>query len=136
MSHDPEDWCKVWRKTYLLFQKWLGFRETWPEHSKVSKICTFISFYCTNYLMIDLKKYRGVIFHDTENWCKIWRKTDLWFWKWHEEYGKYSTEHLKVSKLELWWDPLIQSRKCVWTGVRCRLPKGNNLFNARNVFFL
>ena len=25
------------------------------------------------------KKYRGVIFHDTEVPCKIWRKTDLWF---------------------------------------------------------
>ena len=24
----------------------------------------------------------------------------------------------------------------VWTGVRCRVPKGNNLFNAGNGFFL
>ena len=24
----------------------------------------------------------------------------------------------------------------VWTGVRCRVPKGNNLFNVRNRFFL
>ena len=61
--------------------------------------------------MFDLKKYRGVIFHDTEGWCKTWRKTDLWFGKWHEEYGKYSPEHLKVSKLGLWLYPLIQSRK-------------------------
>ena len=36
---------------------------------------------------------------------------DLWFRKWHEEYGKFSPEHLKVSKLGFWWDPLIQSRK-------------------------
>ena len=63
--------------------------------------------------MFDLKKYRGVIFHDTEEWCKIWRKTDLWFGKWHEEYGKFSPEQLKVSKLAYWWDPLIQSRKSV-----------------------
>ena len=63
--------------------------------------------------MFDLKKYRGVIFHDTEGWCKIWRKTDLWFGKWHEEYGKFSPEQLKVSKLAYWWDPLIQSRKSV-----------------------
>ena len=59
------------------------------------------------------KKYRGVIFHDTEEWCKIWRKTDLWFGKWHEEFGKFSPEHLKVSKLGLWWDPFVQSRKCM-----------------------
>ena len=37
--------------------------------------------------------------------------TDLWFGKWHEEYGKFSPEHLKVSKLGFWWDPLIQSWK-------------------------
>ena len=111
ISHDPEDWCKIWRKTDLLFQKWQEFGEIWPEHSQVSKTCTFICSYCAKYLMFDLKKYRGVIFHDTEGWCKIWRKTDLWFGKWHEEYGKFSPEHLKVSKLGLWWDPLIQSRK-------------------------
>ena len=38
-------------------------------------------------------------------------KTDLWFGKWHEEYGKFSAENWKVSKLEFWLDPLIQSRK-------------------------
>ena len=32
---------------------------------------------CAKYLKSDLKQYRGVIFHDTERWCKIWRKTDL-----------------------------------------------------------
>ena len=61
--------------------------------------------------MFDLKKYRGVIFHDTEGWCKIWKKTDLWLGKWHEEYAKFSPEQLKVSKLGYWWDHLIQSRK-------------------------
>ena len=111
MSHYPGHWCKIWRKTDLLFQKWQEFGEIWPEHSKVYKTCTFICSYCAKYLMFDLKKYRGVIFHDTEGWCKIWRKTDLWFGKWHEEYGKFSPEHLKVSKLGLWWDPLIPSRR-------------------------
>ena len=28
--------------------------------------------------------YKGVVFDDTEDWCKIWRKTDLCFQKWHE----------------------------------------------------
>ena len=71
ISHEPEDWCKIWRKTDLLFKKWQEFGETWPEHSKVYKTCTFICSYCAKYLMFDLKKYRGVIFHDTEGWCKI-----------------------------------------------------------------
>ena len=34
--------------------------------------------------------------------------TDLWFGKWHEEYGKFFPEH---SKLGFWWDSLIQSWK-------------------------
>ena len=72
--------------------------------------------------MFDLKKYRGVIFHDAEEWCKIWRNTDLWK-KW-QEYGKFSPEHLKVSKLGLWWDPLIESRNYMiliktYIGVMC-----------------
>ena len=44
---------------------------------------------------------------------QIWRKTDLWFEKWHEKFSKFSPKHLKVSKLGLWWDPFAQSRKCM-----------------------
>ena len=65
------------------------------------------------YILFELQKYRGVIFHDTEELCKFWRKTDQWFEKRHEKFGKFSPEHLKVSKLELWWDPIVQSRKCM-----------------------
>ena len=42
---------------------------------------------------------------------EIWRKTDLWFEKKLERFGKFSPERLKVSKLRLWWDPFIQSTK-------------------------
>ena len=73
--------------------------------------CTFICSFCAKYLMLDIKKYRGVIFHDTEGWCKTWTKTDLWFGNWNEKYGKLSPEHLKVSKLEFWWDPFVQNEK-------------------------
>ena len=110
MSHGSEDWCKIWRKTDFLFKKWQEFGKFWLEPSGVSKIFTFIGFYYEKYLIFDLKKYRGVIFHDTEEWCKIWRTTDLWFEKWHEEFGKFSPEH---SKLGLWRDPFVQNRKCM-----------------------
>ena len=33
--------------------------------------------------------------------------------KWHEQFGKFSPEHLRVPKLELWWDAFAQSRKCM-----------------------
>ena len=67
------------------------------------------------YILFELKKYREVILHDTEEWCsKILRKADMQFGKWQEESGKFSQEHWKVSKLYgIWWDPFIQSRKCM-----------------------
>ena len=33
---------------------------------------------------------RYVWWNWTEDWCKIWRKIDLCFPKWHEEFGKFS----------------------------------------------
>ena len=112
MCHDNEEWCKIWRGIDLSFQNWHEeFDKFWPEHSKISKICTLMDCFWPKYIMFELKKYRGAIFHDTRVWCKIWRKTDLWFGKWHEKFGKFSPEHLKVSKLGLWWDPFVQSRK-------------------------
>ena len=41
------------------------------------------------------------------------KKADLLLGKWHKEFGKFSPEHSKVPKLELWWDPFGQSRKCI-----------------------
>ena len=77
VPHDIEKWCKIWRKTDLLLQIWQEFGEIWPKHSKISKMCTLIGSFYAKYMTLDLKKYRGVIFHDNEEWCKIWRKTDL-----------------------------------------------------------
>ena len=44
------------------------------------------------------KKVQRNIFHDTEESCKIWRKTELRFGKWHEEFSKFSSEleNLKI----------------------------------------
>ena len=75
----------------------------WPEHSKVSRNCTLTGSYCAKYLMFDLKKHRGVIFHDTEEWLG----------KSHEEFGRFSPEHWELSKLGLSWD-LLSKIKIVW----------------------
>ena len=65
-----------------------------------SKNFTLMGSFCPKYLRFELKKYRGVIFHDTEQWCKIWKTLTLWFPKWHEELGELSSlEHSKVWKL-------------------------------------
>ena len=114
ISNDTEEWWKIWRGIDLSFQNWhKEFHEFWFENSKVSKIYTLMGCFWLKYIMFELKKYRGAIFHDTRVRCKIWRKTDLWFGKWHEEFSKFSSEHLKMSKLVFSWDPFVQSRKCM-----------------------
>ena len=86
--HETEDRYKIWRGIDLPFQNWhKEFDKFWPVHSKVSKNFTLMGSFWAKYILFELKKYRGVIFHDTEEWCKIWRKTDLSFVKCDEEFG-------------------------------------------------
>ena len=49
--------------------------------------------------MYELKVYRGVVCHDNEEWCKIWRGIDLPVQHWYEESDKFWHEHLKISKI-------------------------------------
>ena len=55
-----------------------------------------------------------------------------WLVVWNRQFGKFSPEHLKVSKLELWWDPFVQSRKGMtlkFTEELCVMtPKNNTKF--------
>ena len=60
------------------------------------------------------KKYRGVIFDSTADWCKIWRKTDLYVLKWHEEFGKFSPQHLWKSKIWNFYWVLLSKVENVW----------------------
>ena len=108
ICHDNEKRCKIGRGIDLSFQSWHeDFDEFWPDHSKISKICTLMGCLWPKYIMFEFKKYRGVMSGGTEYWCKIWRNTDFCFQKWYEEFGKFSPEHLKVSKLGFWWDSFI-----------------------------
>ena len=103
--HDTEEWCKIWRGIDLLFQNWYEeFDKFWPKHSKVSKTYTLMGPFWPKYIMFELKKYRGIMFDRTKDWCKIWRKTDFRFQKWHEEFGKFSKNSKnKNSKQPDWW---------------------------------
>ena len=109
ICHDNEKRCKVGRGIDLSFQNWHeDFDEFWPEHWKISKIYALIGSLWPKY-MFDIEKHRGVVFDGTEYWCKIWRKTHFWFQEWHEEFGKFSPELLKVSKLGLCFDGILLS---------------------------
>ena len=97
MCHDNDKWCEIWKGLDLSIQNWYEeFDEFWPKHSKFLKIWTLMSFFWLKYIMFELKKYRGVIFDCTEDWCKIWRKTDLYFLKWHEEFCKFLFTSWKI----------------------------------------
>ena len=65
----------------------------------LEKIFTLMGSLWAKCILFELKKYRGVIFHETEEGCKIWRGIDLSFQSWHKEFDKFWPEHSKVLKI-------------------------------------
>ena len=63
------------------------------NHHHKSRNFTSMGLFCSQYMSLERKIYRGVIFYETEQWCKIWKTLTLWFHKWHEELGELSLEH-------------------------------------------
>ena len=72
ISHDIREWCKVKEKltcSYIYdMRSLMNFHPT----TQKSKNFTLMHYFCPKYMRFELKKYRGVIFHDIEQWCKIW----------------------------------------------------------------
>ena len=121
--------CKTWRKTDLSCEKWQKFNKVWSQHWKVSQISTSIGSFCTKYLTFDQRRNERVIFHGIQESYKIWRRTNLWFGKWHEAFGKFLPEHWKVSKFGLSIDPFLEGRKCMslkFTGELCVITMRND----------
>ena len=98
--HETKEIYKIWRGIDLLFQNWhKEFDKLWPERSKVSKKFILMGSFWAKYILFELKKYRGIIFHEAEEGCKIWRGIDLLFQNWHKGFYKLWPEHSKVSKI-------------------------------------
>ena len=55
--------------------------------------------FCLKSKTYELKIYRGVVFHGNEEWCKIWRGTNLPVQNWHEEFDDLWPEQTKISKI-------------------------------------
>ena len=53
----------------------------------------------TKYILFELKRYKGIIFHETEEGYKIWKGINLSFQNWYKEFDKFWPEHLNVSKV-------------------------------------
>ena len=83
---------EIWRILTQALESFKNLHLNWHLSTKV-------------YYLWAKKNGKGVIFHDTEEWCKIWRKTDLWFGKWQQEFGKFPpvlkfTEELCVKTMK------------------------------------
>ena len=134
-----------WRVTQKFKKNWLVvLKLTWTSQILTCALEKSKNFFCLigslwpKYILFELQKYRGGIFHDTEKLYKFWRKTAQWFEKRHEKLGKFSPGHLKVSKLELWWDPFVQSRKGMnlkFTEELCVMTMNNNAKFWRDIDF-
>ena len=68
--------------------------------------------FCPKYIRFELKKYRGVIFHDTEQWCKIWINPDLAVLKMAWRIGWTFTRAPKNLKIVHWWALFVQRIHC------------------------
>ena len=42
-----------------------------------SKNFSSMGYFCPKYIRFGLRKFRGIIFHDAQQWCKIWLNPDL-----------------------------------------------------------
>ena len=63
ICHGNEEWFKIERGIDLPFQN---------SHDEFDKF--WWALFESKYIIFELKKYRGVIFDDSEHWCRIWRK--------------------------------------------------------------
>ena len=99
MFHEAEEGYKIWKGIDSSFQIWhKEFDKFWPEHSKVSKIFILMGFFSGKYILFELKKYRGVVFHETEEGYKICKGIDSSFQNWHKDLTKFDPSARKSQK--------------------------------------
>ena len=91
--HETEEGFKIWREIDLSFQNWhKKFDKFWCEHLKVSKMFYLMRSFWAKYILFELKRYSGIIFHETEEGYKFLRGTDLPFQNWHKKFDKFWPE--------------------------------------------
>ena len=56
---------------------------------KSQKIFILMGSFCAKYILLELKKYKGVIFHGTEEGYKIWRGIDVLVQNWCKEFDNF-----------------------------------------------
>ena len=116
------------KKEPIKVQIWCNFM--WGVESL--KFCTLMGSFCQNHIKSQLKNYRRVIFHDTEQWCKVWINPCLLISKMAWQIGGTFIKALKSLKnytLIGWFCPkhimfrletLYENRLVVWKMVNFR----------------
>ena len=79
---------------------------------EILKIFTFTGSFCAKYNVLPKKVQRSYL---SWHWTvmQILKKNWLVLWKITWGICKYLPEHLKISKLGLWWHLFMQNRKCM-----------------------
>ena len=114
------------------------------------KFCTLMGWFWPKYIMFQLKKYKGVMSDGTQDWYKVWRKTDLCFQKLTWGIWQISTraiESLQIGtlmtsfclKLKIYEHKIYRGVMCHdneewrknWRGIACQF-KIDNLKNLTN----
>ena len=112
LSNITFNWLVVWKMTWGIWQIFTRALES-------LKIGILMGSFNPKLKKYELKIHRGVICHDNEEWCKIWRGIDLSFQNWHEEFDEFWPEHLKVSEIFIlmgsFWAKKVQRSYLSWS---------------------
>ena len=92
-------WSVVWKMTRIWWNLTEALKSLQNLHFYLLLLCKVFNVWPKKVQKSYLSRQWRVIQNLKKNWLVIWKMT------------KFSPEHLKVSKLGLWWDPLIQNRK-------------------------
>ena len=123
ISLDTEEWCEVSKKLTCSFydmRNFVNFHQT----TQKSQNLTLMVYFCPKYIW---GLSRGVIFHDTEQWCKIWIKAGLVVSRMAWGIGWTFIRASKVWKIIYWWALFVQSSICfskkIWNYIsrHCRV---------------
>ena len=103
---------------HSLKENWLGFLKLtsgiWQIFTRALEslqIGNLMGYFCLKFKIYELKIYRGVMCHDSEEWCKNWREIDFSVQNWHLGFDEFWPEHSKISKfctlMDFFWPKYI-----------------------------
>ena len=125
MCYENEEWSKTWKGIDLPGQNWHEENNKfWPKYLKISENCTLMSCFWPKCILLELKKYRSVIFHNTQEWCKVWGKTDFCFENNMKNFARFNCSTWKsqnwdcyvilLLKVENLWAQNLHERYVLW----------------------